>query len=195
MTAVNHAEVTSSDFFEAKYRQQADPWNFAASAYELGRYKATVAALAGQRYARGLEPGCSIGILTERLAPLCDRLDAFDFSATAVEQARQRCARLPQVQLHCGALSAAQCFSSYDLIVLSEIGYYFTPAQWRELTGAIAFAAKPGTTLLAVHWLGTSVDHCMNGEEVHEILRGQPLVQLDHSERHQAFRLDRWRRR
>ena len=61
-------------YFEALYAAAPDPWDFEGSDYERGKYAATLAALPQPRYARALEVGCSIGVLTALLAPRCDRL-------------------------------------------------------------------------------------------------------------------------
>ena len=185
---------SSPAFFEAKYRAAADPWNFAGSDYERSRYEATVAALDGRHFRRALEPGCSVGVLTQQLATRCAWVDAFDFSPTAVEAARQRCAALPNVALRCDALSPALPFGRYDLIVLSEIGYYFTDPEWAELAATLVSAMTAGSTLLAVHWLGKSSDHRLSGDRVHQLLGGQPGLSLGRAERFPQFRLDRWSR-
>ena len=44
--------TTSTEFFEQKYRENPDPWDFAASEYERSRYEATIAALGTRRYQR-----------------------------------------------------------------------------------------------------------------------------------------------
>ena len=44
--------------FEALYARTDDPWSFATSDYELGRYRATLD-LIGASYQRAFEPGCS----------------------------------------------------------------------------------------------------------------------------------------
>ena len=78
------AKESTAAFFEEVYQRAADPWDFAGSAYEQGRYDATMQALAGCCFRRAFEPGCSVGVLTERLARICVRVDAVDLSATAV---------------------------------------------------------------------------------------------------------------
>ena len=186
--------TTSAEFFEEKYRAEADPWNFAGSAYELGRYAATIQALADRRYRNGFEPGCSVGVLTEKLAALCDHIEAVDFAPTAIEAARQRCAALPHVTFQCTSLTDRLPVRGFDLIVLSEMGYYFTPEQWRATVKSLVDTAEPGTTMLAVHWIGRWPDHLMSGDEVHAILRENSALRLMHEERHEHFRLDRWER-
>ena len=187
-------DLSSADFFETKYRQSADPWNFAVSPYEQGRYGATLAALAHRRYRRAFEPGCSVGVLTEQLAGLCDAVEAIDFAPSAVETARRRCAALPHVHIACADLGARLPLVGFDLVVLSEIGYYFEPETWRELSAAVVGSLPVGATLLAVHWLGHSDDHRMSGDAVHEMLLAQNGLRLEQAERHLGFRLERWSR-
>jgi SAM-dependent methyltransferase len=185
---------SSAAFFEAMYREDTDPWNFAGSSYELSRYQAIFAALSHRRYRRAFEPGCSIGVLTERLAGICVAVVGVDFSETAIAQARERCAHLPNVTLSYKSLTEALPVEGFDLIVLSEIGYYFAAEEWSKLSGELIRSLAPGATLLGAHWLGSSPDHQLNGDQVQTILAANPLLRLEHSERHEAFRLERWTR-
>jgi trans-aconitate methyltransferase len=188
--------TSSSQFFEAKYRGGGDPWNFAADAYELARYRTILQALSPARYRHAWEPGCSIGVLTEQLAEICERVDACDFASGAVEQARTRCINLPGVHIRCASLADDAPIAHFDLIVLSEIGYYFTPDEWQQQVARIVNAMQPGATLLAAHWLGHSPDHLQGGDAVHSILLAHPRLRLEQAERHErrssGFRLDRF---
>jgi SAM-dependent methyltransferase len=180
--------------FEQRYRVDQDPWRFATSAYERERYAITIESLTQDRYANAFEPGCSIGELTARLAPRCGRLLATDVSPTAVERARQRCAGYDNVRVECGDLRTAALDSPLDLIVLSELAYYFEAQQLEVLAHRLAAALSVGGTLLAVHWLGESVDHVLHGDEAHEILlRSLPLRHVV-ANRYVGFRLDLWMR-
>ena len=195
MTELN---PSSAEFFEAKYRKHPDPWNFTGSAYETSRYQATLDALPRPRYCHAFEPGCSVGVLTERLAARCDHVTAIEFSQTAVNQAAQRCALLPNVSVSCEALDAntpaRHPFAQVDLLLLSEIGYYFTAPAWTDTSNALIEPLPTGATVLAVHWLGTSPDHLISGDDVHRILLTHSLLHHTLSKRHQHFRLDRWTR-
>ncbi|AFL86897.1 Nodulation protein S (NodS) [Terriglobus roseus DSM 18391] len=190
--------TSSPEFFEAKYRGGADPWNFAADAYEQARYRTILQALSPARYHHAWEPGCSVAVLTQQLAAICDRVDACDFSTTAVQQAQERCAGLPGVHVHCASLTDEAPIADFDLIVLSEIGYYFTADEWQRQVSRIVGAMQPNATLLAAHWLGHSQDHIQGGDAVHEALLAQPGLQHEHAERHEqtnsGFRLDRFRK-
>jgi SAM-dependent methyltransferase len=185
---------TSQAFFEAKYRQAADPWDFATSAYEQDRYTATIQALCNRKFSRAFEPGCSIGVLTERLARICERVDAIDIAPSAVRMAQERCRDYPNVTIRQGVLPVAMPGGSFDLIVFSEIGYYFDPATLATIAGELVGCLRLGAVFLAVHWLGASPDHRLSGDRVHDILSLTPGLQLTERQRHDSFRLDRWNR-
>jgi len=186
--------TTSAEFFEEKYRENPDPWNFATSEYERSRYDAILCALGDRDYQRAFEPACSVGELTARLASRCARVEAMDISATAIEQARRRCREFSNVELHVGALPDQIPQGDFDLIVFSEIGYYFEEEPLRKLGEQLVHHLQRGGTLLAAHWLGTSTDHVLSGDRVHEILGGLTDLRLELSERHAEFRLDCWGR-
>lgn len=184
--------ASSPAFFETKYRRKSDPWNFLKSPYECARYDAILNTLRGRHYHRVFEPGCSIGALTVRLASICDEIEAADFSPTAVKKARKRCENLSNVRIRCSSLSIEEDFGRFDLVVLSEIGYYFHAPEWRELSERCVATMNSGSTLLAAHWLGNSTDHQMSGDKVHDILASNASLRLEHSQRHECFRMDRW---
>ncbi len=187
---------TSPSFFEAMYRQNHDPWQFARSESELERYRAILQALAGRRYSAAFEPACSIGVLTAQLAALADQVVSIDISPTAVELARERCASLSNVEIHCMSITeAANVLLSrvhFDLLVLSEIGYYFDREAWSNVLRSLLDRVEPGCVVLTSHWLGYSEDHYIDGDEVHQVVAANGRLYLEHAERHESFRLDRW---
>ena len=185
-------DATSAEAFDAKYRADPDPWNFAGSAYERGRYAATLAALGRPRYEMAYEPGCSVGELTVQLASRCTHVLATDLSATAVARAALRCRGHENVTVRVAAGPAEVPPVSLDLIVFSEIGYYFDAAPLTRFATRLAGALAPGGEWIAVHWLGHSVDHKLHGDQVHEGLRGcLPLTWISGA-RHSGFRIDSW---
>lgn len=184
--------TTNQEFFEAKYRGNSDPWAFASNDYEQNRYSEILHALDFRRYRRAFEPGCSIGVLTARLASICQQVDAIDISPTAVARARHHCAHLSNVIIHCGSLPKDVPRGTFDLIVLSEIGYYFNRQELFKVGSHIVGHLGPSGVLLAVHWLGHSDDHLIDGDSVHEILSHLRGLTLGFSERHVGFRIDRW---
>jgi SAM-dependent methyltransferase len=184
--------TTSAEFFEQKYRENPDPWNFSRSDYEQSRYHSILAALGERRYERVFEPGCSVGELTWQLAERCGHVDAMDISAIAIDLAKRRCCKFSNVAFHVGDLPHHIPCGEFDLIVFSEIGYYFEEASLRALGNTLVRQIRTSGTLLAAHWLGTSKDHLLSGDRVHEILGGLTGLRLDYSERHAGFRLERW---
>lgn len=187
--------TTSKDFFEKKYQESADPWNFASSEYELGRYRATLEALGDRRFERAFEPGCSIGVLTNQLAKVCGQVVAMDLSETAVSLARARCEQLGNVEFGVGSVADVQLTGKFDLVVLSEIGYYFREDELQAWSLRVLGSLQPGGSAVAVHWLGVSRDHIRSGDDVHQTLRtvAEELgLQLDYERRAEGFRLDRW---
>jgi len=185
-------ETTSRPFFDALYERNPDPWHFASSNYELGRYERIVQALSGSRYKRVFEPGCSIGVLTEQLASICDEVEALDISGVAVDRARQRCSHLSNVHIRQGTIAKDIPTREFDLVVFSEIGYYFDDTHLASLIDQLIRRTSPGGTFIAAHWLGSSPDHLLSGDCVHEVILEAKGLVLDCSERHAKFRLDRW---
>lgn len=187
--------TTSQAFFDDKYKRDPDPWGFVSSPYERERYERILHALAGPRYRRAFEPGCSIGVLTERLASVCGVIEAIDISSIAVERAKQRCTRLGHVHIKRGALPKNIPAGMFDLIVFSEIGYYFEAPQLQMLVDQLIRRMEDNGTFLASHWLGSSRDHLLTGDQVHQTILTIDKLVLKHSERHKDYRLDRWVRR
>lgn len=174
------------------YKREPDPWNFGSSAYELGRYDAIISALGHHRFRRAFEPGCSIGILTAKLSQLCGELVAIDVSTTAIERARLHCLSLPNVEVRVGRLPRDLPAGCFDLIVLSEIGYYFEDKDLSALGLLLASRLEHGGILLAAHWLGQSNDHVLGGERVHRILSRVAGLKPSHAEHHEGFQLNKW---
>ena len=140
-------DTTSQQFFEDKYRQCDDPWNFSNSAYESERYARILGALEGRCYFRAFEPGCSIGILTSQLATVCASVEAMDISEIAVTKARQHLRSLRNVRLTQGKLPYGIPGGQFDLIVLSELGYYFSEGALASLGNSLVKHLDSGGVL------------------------------------------------
>jgi hypothetical protein len=140
-------------YLDSLYSAKPDPWGIAQGFYERRKRDLVMGCLLRERYASAFEPGCSRGELTARLAPRVDRLLAADYHADAVDGARRRVGGLPQVEI-AQLLLPDQWPSgrTFDLIVLSELGYFFTPPAWRQLCILAAASLEPQGTVLACHW-------------------------------------------
>ncbi len=185
--------VPVSDF-ETRYRADPDPWRFAEREYEQRRYEITVASLPRRRYRRAFEPGCATGELTRRLAQRCGGVVAWDGSPTVVGHARQRCSELTNVEWGVGAVPEDWPPGDFDLVVLSEIGYYFDRPELTRFATLARDALESGGTLVGVHWLGSSEDHVLHGDDVHQVLLGLEGIAHGGAYRDDGFRLDWWDR-
>lgn len=161
-------------YFEAMYAESTDPWGFASRWYERRKYALTLAALPRERYARGFEPGCSIGVLTGLLATRCDSLLATDVAAAAVAEARQALAPYDWVDVAELAVPHDWPEGGFDLIVLSEIGYYLDADDLEVLLDRAVASLEPGGTLAAVHWRHPVADYPLRGDDVHDLLGSSP---------------------
>jgi SAM-dependent methyltransferase len=186
--------TVSKEFFEEKYRASRDPWNFSSSSYELNRYDEIMRLLDDRIFNHAFEPGCSIGVLTERLAGSCRQLLAMDISPTAVAMARQRCQEYSNVSIVEGALPDDLPRNTFDLIIFSEIGYYFEQGVLTGLRDSLVKCLANQGLLVGLHWLGTSTDHLLTGDEVHDVLRSTNSLRMTASRRYDGFLLESWER-
>ena len=183
-------------YFEEMFAGDPDPWRFETSAYEQAKYAHTIAALGGRRYRHGLEIGCAIGVLTEMLGAQCDRLAAIDVSETALARARDRCRHLDHIAFGQMAFPRqAPQGQSFDLIVLSEVAYYWNDDDLRLAGDRLATLLAPEGELLLVHWTGET-DYPQTGDGAVEALRrslGSAMTVIA-QDREPSYRLDLWRR-
>ncbi|MGH3149425.1 MAG: SAM-dependent methyltransferase, partial [Streptosporangiaceae bacterium] len=112
-------------YFDAMYRAAADPWGFENRWYEQRKYALSLAQLPAARYRSAFEPGCSIGVFTRMLAQRCDALLSCDVATAAVQAAARRTSDLPQVRVEQREVPRRWPSGRFDLIVFSEILYYF----------------------------------------------------------------------
>ncbi|MDQ1556320.1 MAG: hypothetical protein QOI02_1322, partial [Actinomycetota bacterium] len=146
------------------------PWRLATRWYEERKRAITIAALPERRFDRGLEVGCSIGTLTAELAPRCGALVAIDISEAAVEAARERTAPAGNVDVRIGNAARGLPEGEFDLIVLSEVGYYLGRETLEILAEGLRSHLATHGTVVACHWRHTVEDYPLSGDEVHEVL-------------------------
>lgn len=157
---------TSRAYFEDMYDGNLDPWGFASSPYEQRKYDVTMASLPASSYRSAYEPGCSIGVLTERLAHRCDRLLASDIIPTALEQAAVRTSGLSHVRIESRAILDAWPDEQFDLILLSEIAYYFSLDELDRIMALAVSSTAAGAHIVGVHWR-LPTDHPLTGDQAH----------------------------
>jgi hypothetical protein len=188
--------MTSTDraYFEEMYRDVDDPWKFETSLYEQRKYAITVASLPRFRYRSAYEPGCSIGVLTELLANRCDRLLSSDIIPSALQRAETRLRRKSHVWLEERSIPMQWPSGPFDLVVLSEIAYYFDATDLGRIMTCAMESTVRGAHVVGVHWRGET-NYPLIGDEAHEIIARTPgLVTVVHH-REEEFVLDVWERR
>jgi LmbE family N-acetylglucosaminyl deacetylase len=164
-TFITEATTLGADYFADVYSRHDDPWRLESRWYERRKRAITVASLPEERYRTALEVGCSIGVLSAELAERCDDLLAIDVSSTAIDHARAR--GLETARFEVADAAAAFPSGRFDLIVLSEIGYYLSPADFRALLDDAITHLAFGGTLVACHWRHPVADYPQSGDEVH----------------------------
>jgi len=161
-------DPTALAHFDELHSEHADPWDVDRRWYERRRRQVALALLPREVMGRTFEPGCSIGALTEQLAPRSSTLLAWDASRPAVELARRRVERFPHVQVEQGAIPVAWPEGTFDLVVLSELGYYLSEVELGQALDATARSLGEGGTFLAVHWRHVADDFRLpGGDAVH----------------------------
>lgn len=159
------------EHFERLHREAEDPWRVRSRWYERRRREVLAASLPRERYARGFEVGCSVGETTAALAGRCDRLLAVDGAASAVETAARRLRDVPQVTVERMRIPEEWPEEQWDLIVLSEIAYYFAPDQWEAVIDRVTASLRPGGEVLLCHWTGDAEDFAQSGAAAHSRFR------------------------
>ena len=185
---------TTGEYFEQMWSLGDDPWEHGSRFYETRKYDLTVAALQRPRYGYAFEPGCGIGLLTARLATRCDALIASDRHPRAVRVTRER-VKTRDVDVRLLQLPDAWPDETFDLIVLSEVLYYFTPEHVVEILDRASASLAPGGELVAVHYRVPVEEHTLTGDEVHELIGVSDAFERCSSYVEQAFRLEGFRRR
>lgn len=182
-------------YFEAMFQGDPDPWGLESRTYEAEKFDASIAALGGRTYARAFEVGCAGGSLTRSLAPHCSQLLAIDVSETALDRARRKCVDQPQVRFERMVFpQSTPDIADVDLIVLSEVAYYWDDADLARAGMWMRDALGPGGDVLLVHWTGET-DYPQTGDGAVEALRGVlgDCVETVVNHRESAYRLDLWR--
>lgn len=184
---------TDREYFDDMYAATSDPWNLATDSYERRKYALTVAALPNERYRRAFEPGCSIGVLSALLAERCERLLATDIVPTALDQAAQRLTNYPNVVVERRAIPDSWPDGDFDLVVLSELGYYFdVPTLDRVITKLVGTTVA-GAHVVGVHWRGET-NYPLRAQQVHDRLDScDQLTRIVHHFE-KLFVLDVWER-
>jgi SAM-dependent methyltransferase len=158
-----------ADFFNRMYQKNEDPWDFESSPYEREKYEATLHAIPDPTYENAFEIGCSNGILSEKLARRCKKLLAVDASEIAIKNAKKRLADCPWVEVREMTIPDNFPTENFDLILLSEVGYFLIKEDLIIARDKMIKALSPKGHLLLVHWTPYVEEFPLTGDEVHEV--------------------------
>ncbi|WP_350270463.1 PIG-L family deacetylase [Brevibacterium sp. CBA3109] len=164
---VNDAH-TASRVFDDVHIDRSDPWAVRDSEYEITKRATLLAHLPRISFSHTLEIGCSIGVLSEELAGLSERVTAVDASRQALNIA----ARLRSGASGVSYVRATVPFEwpegRFDCVVLSETGFYLSRTQLQQTLQRIDQSTTDTFVLVLCHWTGEILDWPLNADEVHE---------------------------
>jgi hypothetical protein len=169
--------------FDRMFEVSEDPWGFRTRWYEARKRAITLASLPDAHYQNAYEPGCANGELAAALAPRCAHLRVSDGAEGAVALARDRLAEFSQVRVAQEWLPEDWPSQTFDLIVLSEMGFYLSETAVASLAARAKESLAATGTLLACHWRHPVDGFELDGNGVHAILERQlSLHRLVHHE-------------
>lgn len=152
--------------FDAMYSDSTDPWRFDGSFYEHRKRALTLGVLGRPHYERVLEVGCATGRLTQGLARRSTSLVGLDTSGRALAVAALRTpsgTRWLQ-----GTAPEDLPDGPFDLIVLSEVGYFMSPGELLATLRGVRARLAPDGEIVLVHWQHPTEDIPLDGVLVHE---------------------------
>lgn len=185
----HQSDAYSETYFDALYSDSTDPWQYQTRWYEKRKRDMCLSILPQAQYGNAIELGCGNGVFSELLARRCQALISIDGNKNAVQLAKKRLVESSHVRVIQGviphglltldeALLSAYPLSNcpppdqspFDLIVISEILYYLSPADIDKVITWIEQNLAVGGTLLCCHWRYPIDGFEMTGETVHQRL-------------------------
>lgn len=150
--------VTQSRYTEI-FTARTDPWNYEVTPFEFEKFQAAIELLDGvgndARFERAWEIGCAEGVLTARLAQICERLSAVDFIPLALERAHLRCQQFSNISFTKWDLKSDPAPGPFDLIVITDVlGSLGGRRDIRRARDKVVGALAPGGYLLYGDCLG-----------------------------------------
>ncbi|WP_125106716.1 bifunctional PIG-L family deacetylase/class I SAM-dependent methyltransferase [Gulosibacter massiliensis] len=157
--------------FNSLFNSDPDPWRF-DSDYEVRKREVLLTSLSRPVYRQALELGSATGALTERLAQRCESVVAIDASDVAVERSRVRLSKYRHVRVEQREVPADWPDTGpFDLVIMSEFGYYLTRIELGEVFERIEASVTPDAQVVLCHWLHPIDGWALDGRDVHEAAR------------------------
>lgn len=158
--------------FDAFHARHDDPWGLESRWYERRKRALLLAALPRERYASALELGCASGAVTRELAGRSASVVAVDASEVALDRARAHGVP-PHVRYLRHELPEQWPQGRFDLVVLSELAYYWPAARLAAALERIDACTSEDAVLVACHWRPQIAGAPQGGDAVHAALRGR----------------------
>lgn len=155
--------------FEAKFGQDADPWNTWSGRDEALKRTAILAALGSPPIGRVLELGAGNGSNSKPLARRALRLDATEATREGTRLvARAIAGRAPRARATQLIVPAPPPRARYDGIVVAELLYYLDPRAMAALARQVSRRLRPGGTLVLAHHRISFYDFVQHADGIHE---------------------------
>lgn len=165
---------TPIEGFEEKFRRSSDPWGFRTRWYERRKRAILLASLPRERFERALELGCANGELTIALAERASHVVGVDGADSALAVARERLGASVGVVLERRQLPEEWPEGAFDLIVVSEIAYYWSPDALAEAIARIDGSLTSAGVLVLCHWRHEMADAAVSADLVHAAFDAAP---------------------
>ncbi|WP_242497813.1 bifunctional PIG-L family deacetylase/class I SAM-dependent methyltransferase [Microbacterium protaetiae] len=165
------APSVGASWFDERYARRSDPWGVDSRWYEQRKRNVIAACLPREWYRHVLELGAGTGAFTQVLADRATDVVAVDASAHALQRAHDRLADVGNVRLEQVDLLADWPEGCFDLIVLSEIAYYWTASDLDAVLARIDQSLDVDGELVACHWRHPIPRAPLSAAAVHDTIR------------------------
>lgn len=182
--------------FETLYAASDDPWDVRGAWYEQRKRAILLASLGQPHYCSAFEPGCGNGEMSAALAQRCERLLACDGAANALLAAARRLPDAHEGRVRFEQRRLPQEWprdQTFDLVVISELAYYFDPGVAASMLADARAGLAPGGELVLCHYLRDFDDRVTPTADVHAIAARLPGMRRTVHHLDDDFVLDIWR--
>ena len=156
------------DSLDRLHEEKSDPWGTESRWFEQRKRDLVLAMLPAPEFRVALELGCSTGVLAGALAGRAGRVVAVDRSVAALATARRRFAEESRVSvLELDVPHDWPQDLEPDLVVVSEVGYFLSPAELDALVERIVTTLAPDGVVVLCHWRHQVDGWVLDADDVH----------------------------